>query len=448
MSVAAFKKGPDYIDAGWLGLAAGSDCYNLDSFLFNNEVLSGSFARRAQGKHLAVVEGNRGVFDGVDATGGFSTAELAKLLDAPVILVIDAAKMTRTAAALVVGCQVLDPALKLSGVILNRVGGARHERVLREAVEGASNVPVIGSVGKLPLRNFPQRHLGLLPWNEHPAAMGFVQEAARVVQESVDLDKVIAIAQSVGAFPRTIGDQTAPILGEERASGLRIGVIRDSAFHFYYPENLEALGKGAKVVLVSALEDRQLPDFDALYIGGGFPETHAERLADNSLFKQSLRRAVLGGLPVYAECGGLMYLSDALLIDGNEYPMAGVLPVSTVLEKRPQGHGYGRVEVCAQNPFYPVGTVLTGHEFHYSRMVGLEQSGLPCAFRVLRGQGLDGFQDGVCTGNVLAAYLHVHSLGTPEWARGIIERAKDYNRHRNSPAAGCASDATGDRRSG
>ncbi len=433
LSVAAFKKGPDYIDAGWLGLAAGSDCHNLDPYLFDTEIVRASFLKRSFGKQVAIIEGNRGIFDGVDSAGSYSTAELAKALKAPVVLLVDATKMTRTAAALVLGCRALDPELDLQGVILNRVAGSRHESVLRESIESATEVPVIGSVRKLALANLPQRHLGLLPWHEHPQAAEFVQSAAHVVEECIDLPRFLEVARTAPEVraPASV----APFFGHhgQSHSTLRIGVLRDSAFQFYYPENLEALGKtGARIVEVSALEARELPTVDALYIGGGFPETHATRLAQNASFKESLRKVIQAGLPVYAECGGLMYLSRNLVIDSDVYPMVGVLEVETVLKKQPQGHGYIRAEVCSANPFYPVGTVLTGHEFHYSCVTGLDRAGVRCAFCITRGHGLDGERDGICTENVLATYVHVHALGTPEWADGILTRAEEFKRVREA----------------
>jgi cobyrinic acid a,c-diamide synthase len=424
-----FKKGPDYIDAGWLGLAAGCDCYNLDSYLFDDRVVTTSFLQRAKERQIAVVEGNRGLFDGVDAEGSFSTAQLAKLLGAPVALVLDATKVTRTAAAMVIGCRALDPGVNLRAVILNRVASPRHERALRDSIEEATAVPVIGSVSKLPLTSFPQRHLGLLPLYEHPGAKEFISEAASIVERSVDLDRLTSVASAAG--PLHACYESSPPKDLPLGTGLRIGVLRDSAFQFYYPENLEALARGgADLVYVSALDSAPLPDIDGLYIGGGFPETHAERLSENHVFKESLRAAVAAGLPVYAECGGLMYLSRQLRVDDCVYPMVGSLPVSAVLERKPQGHGYIKVTVVQPNPFYPVGTELTGHEFHYSYVTPVEGEQAVYTFKVLRGHGIDGAQDGLCWGSVLGTYVHVHALGAPLWAKGILNQARAFRARR------------------
>lgn len=427
--VSAFKKGPDYIDAGWLGMAAGSDCHNLDPFLFSREMILYSYERGASASDIAVIEGNRGLYDGVDAIGAYSAAELAKTLNSPVILIMDVTKVTRTAAAMALGCKVMDPDLDIRGVILNRVGGARHERILRKSIEESAGIPVIGAVGKLSMKSFPQRHLGLLPLHEHPNAMNFVNEAAQVAQNGVDLDKFIEICKTAG--PLKIPEVESPwtILEGLCHEPVRIGYLKDSAFQFYYPENLEALRLGgAQLIRISALAREELPELDALYIGGGFPETHAQVLADNTNFNNSLRNAVSKGLPVYAECGGLMFLSRNLHVDEKTYPMVGVLPIDTVLNRKPQGHGYVEVETCAENPYYPVGTILTGHEFHYSYVTGLDRSKTTLAFKVRRGHGIDGACDGLIVENILATYLHVHALGRPIWAKGLIEQAKA---HRN-----------------
>jgi cobyrinic acid a,c-diamide synthase len=433
LDLGVFKKGPDYIDAGWLGLASGGLCYNLDAYLFKRDVLRGSFFKRCCGKDAAIIEGNRGLFDGVDASGSYSTAELAKMLKCPVVLIVDATKVTRTAAAQVLGCRLLDPALELKAVILNRVAGARHERILREAIEGATAIPVIGSVSKLSLINFPQRHFGLLPLQEHPQALEFVEEAGAVARESVDLDKLLEIAASAEDFHSPVAPEISDCRQRPRAAALRIGILKDSAFQFYYPENLEALeSKGARLVEISGLAPAELPELDGLYIGGGFPETHAEALACNSVFKKSLLKAVEGGLPVYGECGGFIYLSRSLRIDEKTYPMVGVFPVDTVLQRKPQGLGYIHVEVTGPNPFYPVGAMLVGHEFHYSHVAGIEEDRSAFAFRVLRGYGMDGLRDGIWVRNTLGTYVHLHSLGEPAWAEAFMAKAYEFHTDRSA----------------
>jgi cobyrinic acid a,c-diamide synthase len=429
--VVPFKKGPDYIDAGWLSLAAGQTCYNLDPYMMSGEQILDSFGQHTQQAKGAVIEGNRGLFDGMDAEGSCSTAELAKLLDAPVLLVIDATMVTRTAAAAVLGCQHLDPEVPIQGVILNRVAGPRHEEMLRTTIERYCRIPVVGAIPKLKGDDFPERHMGLVTTLEHPEARQAILDRIQIVERYLDLEMVIDIANQAPPLSwQPIGD--ADRISKAYRQPV-IGVIRDSAFQFYYPENLEALEKrGAKLVAVNALRDKALPPLDALYIGGGFPETHAEQLAANRRFRESLRSAIEAGLPVYAECGGLMYLGGNLHIEEDTYPMVKALPMDFLLEKRPQGHGYTRLEVVEENPFYPVGITLKGHEFHYSRVINHDLHQTSLAFAMRRGTGILDEKDGVCYRNVLATYSHVHAIGTPAWAEGLVRRALAHQRESDS----------------
>jgi cobyrinic acid a,c-diamide synthase len=425
--VVAFKKGPDYIDAGWLALAAGRPCYNLDQYMMSGEQILDSFRQHTQKAQGAVIEGNRGLFDGMDADGSCSTAELAKLLQAPVILVVDGSMVTRTAAAAVLGCQHLDPEVAIQGVVLNRVAGPRHEEMLKTTIERYCRVPVVGAIPKLKGDDFPERHMGLVTALEHPEAREAILSRIQVVERYLDLEKVLAIANQA---PPLTWETVYP---RKRASKAyrqpTIGIIRDSAFQFYYPENLEALERrGASLVTINALQDTFLPELDGLYIGGGFPETHAEQLAANDQLRKGLRSAIEDGLPVYAECGGLMYLGRNLEIKGNTYPMVQALPMDFQLEKKPQGHGYTELEVVNRNPFYPVGTTLRGHEFHYSRVTRFDLSPESLTFAMRRGSGILDRKDGVCYKNILATYSHVHAIGTPEWAEGLIRRALAYQR--------------------
>lgn len=425
--VVPFKKGPDYIDAGWLALAAGQPCYNLDPFLMDEGQILDSFWERTRQAAGAVIEGNRGLYDGMDAAGTCSTAALAKVLRAPVLLIVDATKMTRTAAAAVLGCQHFDPEVLIRGVILNRVAGVRHEEMLRTTIEEYCGIPVVGAVPKAKEDTFPERHMGLMTALEHPEARDAVLSRIRMAEKHIDLDQVIAVAKQAPPLSWEGGLQPRRVTKAYRQPV--IGVIRDSAFQFYYPENLEALEtRGARVVEVNSLRDEVLPALDALYIGGGFPETHAEQLAANRRFRESLRSAIEVGLPVYAECGGLMYLGRNLLVGDRTYPMVGVLPMDFRLMGRPQGHGYTVLEVVEPNPFYPVGLTLRGHEFHYSRVDDYDTSGLSMALAVRRGVGILDGKDGVCYKNVIATYTHIHAIGSPEWAEGLVQRALAYQR--------------------
>ena len=337
LNLACFKKGPDFIDAAWLGHAAGHACHHLDSFLMSPEYIRRSFVSHSAPFDGALIEGNRGLFDGVDSHGSHSTAALARLLKTPVVLVVDCTKVTRTAAAMVLGCMHLEPDIDIRGVILNQVAGSRHERIIASTIEDSCRLPILGAVPRfkdIPLR---QRHLGLVPPGEAPSADVIVARAAQLAEDYIDLTRLSGIAQC--AQPLTAAAVSYPSVG--RAGNPTIGIIRDEAFHFYYPENIEALrDAGAHLIEVSALTGRELPEIDALYIGGGFPEVYAEELAGNTSFKRSLKSAVDRGLPVYAECGGAILLGESLRWRGRHYPMAGVYPVRFGWSKKPSGHGY------------------------------------------------------------------------------------------------------------
>jgi cobyrinic acid a,c-diamide synthase len=428
--VAPFKKGADYIDAAWLASATGRPCRNLDLFMLEKETLRRSFQEGAAGSEVALIEGNRGLFDGLDVHGSCSSAELAKLLDVPVILVCDATKATRTVAAMVLGCLRFDPEVDIRGVVLNRVAGPRHERILREVIAEYTGLPVLGVIPRLPADPFPERHLGLVPPQEHDQVPAAVDAAAAVAEAHLDLDACWACAQRASPLPRRQplgrGDMS-PSPARPAAESVRIAVFRDAAFQFYYPENLEALERaGGRLVELSPLVDEVLPQLDAIYIGGGFPETWAGQLAANAAFRGAVAEAVAAGVPVYAECAGAVYLGETLVLGENRYPMVGAIPAVFGFGKRPQGHGYSIMEVEANNPYYPVGTILRGHEFHYTRVLELDEKAIDFAFGVRRGYGVDGSRDGICRHNALAAYCHIHALGVPEWAGSLVRAALDH----------------------
>ena len=417
VKVAAFKKGPDYIDAAWLASAAGRPGRNLDTFLMEDEAL-GSTLETAADAELLLVEGNRGLYDGIDAAGGHSTAELAKKLGAPILLVVDVTKTTRTAAALVLGCQKLDPEAWIAGVVLNRVATSRQEGVIRTAIAAATGVPVLGAIGLLRTESrLVGRHLGLVTAAEHPGREEALEKIADSVESAVALDAVVALAGR--AFERTFGSAPAAAKG----GPVRIGVVKDAAFSFYYPENLEALeARGAELVPVSALDDETLPEVDAVYVGGGFPEVHVERLSGSRRFLGSLREAAEQGVAIYAECGGLMLLSRDLSVQGRRYPMAGVLDVSVEQTVRPQGHGYAVGTVDTPNPFFPAGTELKGHEFHYSHVVAGSDADRTVV-ALAKGAGVRARRDAIVKGNVWASYVHLHARTSDAWADGLVAAA-------------------------
>jgi cobyrinic acid a,c-diamide synthase len=477
-SIAPFKKGPDYIDAGWLALAAGRPCYNLDSFLLSQEDNLQSFLHHSSDCSISVIEGNRGLYDGIDIEGSTSTAELAKLLRCPVVLCVDCTKITRTMAAVVMGCSLFDPDVILKAVILNRVANRRHEKKLRDSIEHYCGIPVLGAIPKLDQQHFPERHLGLVPTPEHDWANDSIEAIAKIAEQHLDLDAILEISQQAPVMVTEVGsrksecgmrngenrglnveggmgngenrwlktddrrqtieerDQQQATRNQHPVSSIedsvpRIGIIRDSAFQFYYPENIDALSDGgAEVVFISPLKDRELLELDALYIGGGFPETHAEQLADNKSFSRQLKALADDGFPIYAECGGLMYLGEKLVLEGKSYPMAGILPVAFDFYKKPQGHGYTIVTVEGENPYYDVGTEIRGHEFHYSRVSNWSGGENDLVFRMKRGVGVDKDRDGIVYKNVLATYTHVHALGTPGWAGALIRNAIKFKNSR------------------
>ncbi len=428
MIVQPFKKGPDYIDPMWLGRAAGRPCYNLDFHCMEEAEIIAAFCRRHREADISVVETNKGLFDGVDLQGRDSNAALASLLGAPVVLVIDTLGVTRGIAPLVLGYLNFDAGVRIAGVVLNKVGGPRHEGKLRAALEYYTDVPVLGAIGRDRALEIPERHLGLVPANEADAADVMISRLADMVAGQVDVDRLIAAA---GAAE---GPRAAPALVPEPAragTGVRIGIARDAAFGFYYPDDLEALARaGAELVPFDALHDRSLPPVDGLFIGGGFPETQMAALEANRTMRESIRTAIASGLPAYAECGGMMYLSETLTWNGETREMCGALPGRAVMHDRPQGRGYVVLEETGAGP-WPMAASKTGvparipaHEFHYASLDGLPED-LTFAYRVVRGHGIDGAHDGIVQGNLLASFSHLRDVGGNRWALRFVDFVRD-----------------------
>ena len=413
LSVQPFKKGPDYIDPSWLTVATGRSCRNLDLFLIPEDRLLRSFHRSCEGVNLAVVEGAMGLYDGLNSYG--TTAEIACLLNLPILLVVNTSRMTTSIAAMVKGYQLFQTDIKIAGVILNYVSGRRHEEKLRGAVEQHCGIPVVGSIPRDPDLLIAERHLGLIPSPESDGAMSLVERIGKKLEPHLDLEGILTIAKEFRP-PRTVpfpsGERPSEDRNEEREDQpikARIGVMRDRAFNFYYPENLEALEKeGAQLIFINSFMDR-LPEVDGLYFGGGFPEFFLEDLEKNRELREDIARAIEEGLPVYAECAGLMYLCRSIHWQGRSYEMVGIIPAEVQLSEKPEGHGYVIVEVIGENPFFPIGLTLRGHEFHHSSLSSLR--GLPFAYQVKRGQGIHHQQDGIVYKNLFASYVHLACPG-------------------------------------
>jgi len=424
-NIVPFKKGPDYIDAGWLQLAAGNNCYNLDPYLMEPEAIRASFLERSEPADLVIVEGNRGLYDGVNVKDGYSTADLALTLGLPVLLVVNCTKTTRTVAAMVMGCMQFEPRLEICGVVLNRLGTERQKRLITEAVHYYTKLPVLGAIPRLEKDIFPMRHLGMVPWQEYEGSGKALDFLADMVEENIDLEKIRTLMVEVkepGAGAVTNREEKVP-------QDVRIGVLRDAAFQFYYSENLEALERcGAELVFLNAMTDSRLPSLDGLYIGGGFPETGARLLSENRSFCGSVKEAAESGMVIYAECGGLIYLGRSITIDGETFPMTDVFPVSFGMSPKPQAHGYTNFTVDGETVFYPRGLKVKGHEFRYSTILEWHGTDGDLVLKMERGKGFCNGRDGLAKNNVLALYSHVHAEGTVEWAEGFVGRCRAVRR--------------------
>jgi cobyrinic acid a,c-diamide synthase len=431
--VQPFKKGPDYIDPLWLTESAGRACLNLDYHTTPRDEIRRSFASLLGDADLGLVEGNVGLFDSVDLEGSNSNAELVKLLRAPLVLVIDTQGMGRGIAPLLLGYQAFDPGLSIDGVILNKVGGERHAANLRRVVEHYTGLPVLGSVPRLPAVGIQERHLGLMPSNEAGASDAVIERIRAVVADHVDVEQVAAIAARAPALDVGIPDVgilNVGIMEQQRAGPrpdgplVRIGIARDDAFGFYYPDDLAALTRwGAELVPFSPVRDPELPDVDALFIGGGFPECRMRELDDNASMRASVADFIASGGPAYAECGGLMYLANRLRWNGGHADMCGVIDSDVVMYERPQGRGYVRLHQTDAFP-WPVGGVdhgrdICAHEFHHSALVDRDPRWV-YAYQVRRGTGIDGKHDGIVQQNLLASYAHLRDVGGVGWTERFV----------------------------
>ncbi len=462
-AVQPFKKGPDYIDPMWLSQAAGRACRNLDLYLMERDDIITTFMRHSNEVNL--VEGNKGLYDGLALDGSNSNAALAKLLDLPVFLVIDARGMTRGIAPLILGYQAFDRDVNIAGVILNNLGGSRHEAKLRSVIEHYTDVPVIGAIHHDERLSIVERHLGLMPSNESHVATAKIKQIGNAIAEQVDLDKLLVLSQrnplnvphKARVSPLPCGDK------------LRIGIARDRAFGFYYADDLDALeAAGAELVSFDALRDEHLPEVDALYIGGGFPETCAAELEANATLRGEIRQAIEKGMPTYAECGGLMYLSRSIEYQGCNYQMVGAIPGDVKMHDKPVGRGYVHLREDDTHPWprskpspkkfspiqIPLATlspyasgesaargakpgeredqpIIFAHEFHYSSLENLPPD-TRFAYHVARGHGIDGNRDGLVLHNMLASYTHLRTIGSCYWATRFVAFIRRQREQRHS----------------
>jgi len=416
-AVQPYKKGPDFIDPMWLTLAAGRPCATLDFFFHGDDGILPALAAAAAGAELAIIEGNIGLHDGVDIDGSDSTAALARAVAAPVILVVNCRGMTRGVAPLLLGMRDFPPQPRIGGVVLNQVGSARHEAKLVAAIERYVDLPILGALPRLAGGQVRQRHLGITPVAEAERCGEVVARLAAAARDHLDLDRIRKIAATAPNLDCTVAPP--PLPRAPRAPRVRLGIARDAAFTFYYPENLAALdAAGAELVPFSPLSDDHLPAVDGLYIGGGFPEFHAARLEANVPLRHEIAARGRDGLPIYAECGGLMYLSRSLTWRDEHHEMVGLLPCAVEMTDRPQAGGYCGLTPTAAHP-WGGGVAVRAHEFHHSHVVGLEEAGL--AFHVDRGRGIDGNGDGIVVARTVATYAHLHAGATPDWPHRFVD---------------------------
>ncbi len=430
LRVQPFKKGPDYIDPLWLSMASGRPCINLDFNTMEHGEIRALFGRQMSGADMGVIEGNKGLYDGVALDGSDSNAAMAVLLQAPVILVIDTQGITRGVAPLLLGYQAFSEEVNIAGVILNRVAGERHEGKLRAVVEHYTDIPVLGAVRNDRTLMIEERHLGLVPSNEAGEANAQIDRLSRAVAEQVDLERIIQIAARAPQLP------AADFPGEQAAPSVRIGYPRDRAFGFYYPDDLQTLERhGAELVPFDALKDPHLPAVDGLFLGGGFPEIAIAELEANASLREEIRQFIENGGPVYAECGGLMYLARSLTWKEKSGRMVGVIPGDAVMHERPRGRGYVRLRETGAAPWSPTaeaGQEIPAHEFHYSSLENLD-SDVTYAYEVVRGTGIDGRHDGIVYKNLLANYTHMRNVGRNHWAERFLAHVKRLKNAERKP---------------
>ncbi len=421
--VGAYKVGPDYIDSGYHHWVTGRPSHNLDEWMMGRDAVRWLFAKTSHHCDIAVIEGVMGLFDGVSSTeDAGSSAGIAKLLNIPVILVVDASRMARSVAAIIKGYQTLDKDLHIGGVILNRVSSAHHLEILTEAVEFYNKIPVVGALLSDQRFFVPQRHLGLKTISENPEFQKVIERLGEL--KNIQLDKIYDIARSYSNEEPNHNDTAHMNLEQKVDKKIRIAYALDRAFQFYYQANLDFLESCAvELVPFSPLEDDKLPgNIGGLYLGGGFPEIYAEIIEQNQAMRQAVKHAIEDGLPTYAECGGLIYLAEAVTtLDGKKYQMAGVIPGEIEMTGKLVHFGYCENELLSDCFLGQRGEMFRGHEFHYSRW---KSEGIGSAHRVEKKRRKDIRNEGYVHYNLLASYVHCHFLSYPKRALAFVQQAR------------------------
>jgi cobyrinic acid a,c-diamide synthase len=426
MKVAPFKVGPDFIDPGHHRHVTGAISRNLDGWMLSKSANQRTFHDHLRDDQIAVVEGVMGLFDGYDGRSeAGSTAQIAKWLDLPVLLVVDARRMARSAAALVQGFENFDPAVRFVGVVFNRIGSPRHLQYLIEACDAGVSMPCLGGIPREKTVHMPERHLGLVTADDRPLDPAHQNRLADLIEDHLDVEGLV---RALPLVPKIRHDRTAAVSAAEE--GPCIGIARDPAFCFYYPENLEMLVQsGARLKFFSPLNDPAPPEgLDGLYFGGGYPEMAASRLAANQRMRAAIRTLSQDGLPIYAECGGFMYLCRRLIDGrGQAHDMADCFPYTTRMLARRKALGYREIELTGESLFGPPGARARGHEFHYSEIESDDPvDGSAMVYRVGSRAGQTMPAEGYCRRRTLGSYIHLHFGSNPELARGFVQSCRRY----------------------
>lgn len=416
--VQPFKVGPDYIDPTYHTLATGNYSRNLDSFFMSDPQIREAFERgmKISKSHFGIIEGVRGLYEGISPTGDVgNTASISKALDSPVVLILNSRSLVKSAAAIVLGFKTLDPTINIQGVILNQVKNRKHYLKTKEAVEKLTETNVIGGIPRSDSIKVEDRHLGLVPAVERDNIINSIHKWGHMIRENIDLDALISIMKDSKKIPPG-KENLWEALNRQK---VKLGVAMDEVFTFYYRDNLDALEDNkAKLVYFSPLNHQEVPDVDGIYIGGGYPEIFARQLESNLAMRNSIKKLYEEGRPIYAECGGLMYLTRTI----NGRKMCDVFNYDSIMTKKPQALSYVISRAIKDNIIVKQGDIFRGHEFHYSKVV-LEGSQPQFAFEILRGKGIHDSRDGLMAKNTLASYVHTHVAACPSFASNFTFNA-------------------------